>query len=298
MLDSLLVKITKEFPKRNTTCIKNLLILVLGILESKTLCLNEIKDHLGKITGNFETKSLSHYKRLTRIVKDYSFSSLWLEILICINKQFRLKSKYLILDGSSWQRGKVKHHMLTLCSVHQKVAIPIYFDDLRKKGTSHQKERISFFKKVKKRYNIEGKILLADREYLGKKWFNFLIINKIDFVIRLKTNTYCIAIDEAEGLSYEEMKQKVLKSKKRTKAVGKTFILEGIELQFVVAKNTKKKKDEPLVFFITNLQNHASNITNHYQNRWKIECCFQRLKSTGFKIEKINVEGKSRFKLF
>ena len=25
--------------------------------------------------------------------------------------------------------------------------------------------------------------------------------------------------------------------------------------------------------------------------------CFQRLKSTGFKIEKINVEGKSRFKL-
>ena len=93
------------------------------------------------------------------------------------------------------------------------------------------------------------------------------------------------------------MKQKVLKSKKRTKAVGKTFILEGIELQFVVAKNTKKKKDEPLVFFITNLQNHASNITNHYQNRWKIECCFQRLKSTGFKIEKINVEGKSRFKL-
>lgn len=116
-------------------------------------------------------------------------------------------------------------------------------------------------------------------------------------MIRLKTDTYCAAINEAEGLNYEEMKQKVLKSKKATKSLGKIFILEGMKLQFVVAKNTKKKKDEPLIFFITNLQNKSSDITNHYRNRWKIECCFQRLKSTGFKIEKINVEGKSRFKL-
>lgn len=155
MLDSLLIKITKEFPKRNKTCLKNLMILVLGILESKSLCLNEIKDDLGKITGDSSTQPLSHYKRLTRTVKDYCYSGLWLEILVCINRQFRLKSKYLILDGSSWQRGKVKHHMLTLCAVYQQVAIPIYFDDLRKKGNSHQKERISFFKKAKKNINLK-----------------------------------------------------------------------------------------------------------------------------------------------
>jgi len=297
MLDSLLIKVTKEFPNRNKTCIKNMLILVLGILESKTLCLNEIKDDLGKVTGDLSTQPLSHYKRLTRTVKDYCYSGLWLEILVYINRHFRLKSHYLILDGSSWQRGKVKHHMLTLCTIYQQTAIPIYFDDLRKKGNSNQKERISFFKKAKKKYHLENKILLADREYLGKKWFNFLLINRIDFIIRLKANTYCDAINQAEGLSYEEMKQKVLRSKKATKSIGKVFVLEGIKLQFVVAKNTKKKKNEPLVFFITNLQSSSSEITTHYRNRWKIECCFQRLKSTGFKIEKINVEGKSRFKL-
>jgi len=46
------------------------------------------------------------------------------------------KPKYLALDGTSWEYGKKKIHLLTLSVVINKVSIPIWWIELDKKGIS------------------------------------------------------------------------------------------------------------------------------------------------------------------
>lgn len=298
MLETLLDTITPYFPNRGRTCLKNVLILCLCMLDLETVCLNRLKKHVGKITGKPHVGANSHYKRLIRIFDSYAFSSLWLELLKYGFSLFRLQSEYLLLDGTSWKHGQRWYHFLTLCVVYRGAAIPIYWIDLAKHGTSNFKERRKLLKKAMKHFNLKDKTLLADREYIGVDWAKFLIASEIDFVIRLRHKTYKARINEAEGNSYEALKRKVLRSKKAYKALGKHFDLEGLALFFVVAKSPKADPKEPLIFLMTNLKNLSpAKVASIYLIRWKIEHCFRHMKSNGFQLEAINLKGKSRTKL-
>ena len=297
MKESLVAKITKQLPKRNKTCVKNLLILAMGILVKETVCLNKIKGAVGAITGKTSTQPASHYKRLIRIFDDYSFSSLWLELLQVAFTLLRLKSDYLLLDGTSWQKGNRKIHYLTLCVVYQGVAIPIYWEDLQKKGVSNLKERKRVIRKAMKYYNLKDKILLADREYIGAEWFCFLKDNHIEFVIRLRKKNYKEAVNAAEGKSYRTLEKKALRSSKVGKALGKSITLQGQSFSFVVVKNPKADTEEPLIYLLSSLEEAPACIAARYPIRWKIETCFKHLKSNGFDLEEMNLATKSRCQL-
>lgn len=273
------------------------MLLAKGIIIKETVCLNKIKGAVGSITGKTGTKPSSHYKRLIRIFDRYSFSSLWLELLQLAFGLLRLKSDYLLLDGTSWEKGSLRIHYLTLCVVYQGVAIPIYWEDLQKKGNSSTKERKRVIRKAMKYYNLKDKILLADREYIGEDWFSFLKDNEIDFVIRLRKKNYKEAVNAVSGKSYGNLERKALRSRKAGKAVGKGILLQGQCFSFVVVKNPKPDATEPLIYLLSSLQKAASNIAARYPIRWKIETCFKHLKSNGFNLEAMNLEGKSRNKL-
>jgi len=294
MLYPLLDKITEEFPKRSRTCIKNVLILALGIITKETVCLNKIKGAVGNMMENPTTQSSSHYKRLIRVFNDFAFSSLWLELLTFVFRVLRLKSNYLLLDGTSWQRGNKRIHFLTLCILYKEVAIPIYWINLQKKGCSNFKERKEIIKKAKKRFNITGKILLADREYIGKEWFEYLVDTKIEFVIRIRKSDYKKAVNAAEGKSYEAMERKVLKSKKVGKTVGKQIVLDGMKLTIVMVKNPKSNTKDPVIYLLSNRMETPAKIAAHYPIRWKIEVCFKHLKSNGFDLQAINLKGRHK----
>lgn len=297
MLESLVSKVTKFFPKRKKSCLKNILLLCLCILDKNTVNLNKAKDAAGKVLGNTTTAPSSHYKRLIRIFDDFSFSSLWIELLRYGVQLLRLKYDHLILDGTSWKSGSRWFHYMTLCIVYKKVAIPIFWLDLNKHGNSNTKERKKLITKALRFFDLKGKVLLADREYIGQEWFKFLIDKGLDFNIRSKVNTYVEAINGSPGKSYEELVNKVQRSKVPTKALRKKFVLNGMELYFVVAKNRKPNAKEPLMFLITNVDKPASFLVGTYSIRWKIEQCFFHLKSNGFDLESLNLEGQSRCKL-
>jgi len=294
MIESLLLKITGYFPKRDKPCVRNLLILSMCILMKETICLNKLKGSVGLVTEKENIQPNSHYKRFIRIFDQYAFSSLWLELLKFVFHLLRLKSDYLLLDGTSWKKGEKWYHYLTLCVVYQNVAIPIYWEDLDKHGTSNFKERKRLIKKALRHFNLVNKTLIADREYIGTDWFNYLINSEIDFVIRLKHKTYKEAINQSKGKAYEQMIRKVMASKIPDKALSKSFKLEGMSLNFVVVKNPKKNAKEDVLFLITNIQKPASHIVRIYPIRWKIEHCFKHLKSNGFHLECINLKGHAR----
>lgn len=300
MLDSLLNKITEEFPNYRASVVKNILLLSLCMLHQESICLHKISKVVGLFLGNHQSKHSAHVKRFYRLLSVYAFSRLWLDLLYYAFSLLRLESKYLVLDGTSWfarSKGTHYHHYLTLSVVYQGVAIPILWIDLRKQGLSNQKQRIMLLKKAKKRFQLEGKILLADREYIGKHWFKFLIENKIDFVIRVRSKNYKEEVSAASGKSYDRLVNKVLNSKKPSKVVGKIFEMEGMTLQLVIAKNPHPEAKDHLVYLITNLLEHPIKVASKYPIRWQIEMCFKHLKSNGFDLEKMNVEGYARQQL-
>lgn len=273
------------------------MLLCLGILDKETINLNKVKNAIGRLSGKTETAADSHYKRLIRIFNNFSFSSLWIELIGFGVNLMRLKSTYVLLDGTSWKSGSRWFHYTTLCIVYNDVAIPIFWLDLNKQGNSNLKERKKLISKAFRFFDLTGKTLVADREYIGKDWFKFLIDKGLNFVIRSKTNTYKTAINDSPGKSYDELISKVLRSKVPYKALRKLFYLNGLKLYFIVAKNPDVDSNERFILLISNLKEPASRLASIYLKRWKIEHCFFHLKSNGFNLESINLQSKSRRRL-
>ena len=304
-LRPLLTKFTPNLLPGNheATCLKNTLVLTLALLRRQTVCLNKLKGVVGSITGRVDTKADSHYKRLIRFFDDYSTSSLWIDLICMGLRLLRLDFEHLIIDGTTWQRaGGRWHHYLTLCIVYREVAIPIFWIDLAKRGSSSYAERVELFTQASKHFNLEGKTLLADREYIGAEWFKFLIDSKIDFVIRSRDQSYFGLIDRTSprgSRSVEATIDKVLRSKKPAKALRLAFTLEdGTQLWAVIAKNPHPEAREDFMILLTNRgQDDPYRVVLAYRKRWKIEHCFRQLKSNGFELEHFNLATLKRQRL-
>jgi hypothetical protein len=300
MLKPLLDKITPYLSNQESSTVTNLMIVVMAMLDKRTVCINKLKSAVGGIIDKPSTKVQSHYTRLIRFFRDHSSGDLWIHIVRCGLQLLRLDSRYLALDGSSWQAGGVWQHYITLCIVYRGVAIPIFWTDLAKQGSSSIAERITLFDRALKYFVLRGKVLLADREYIGIEWFNYLIDKQIDFVIRSRDYSYFALIDEfSSGRTVEEMIAKAMRSRKANKAVSKAFRLseDGPTLWIVVAKNPHPEGKEDFMILITSLDQNAYTTVADYLKRWKIEHCFRQLKSNGFDLEKMNLGSVKRRRL-
>ena len=297
MLNSLQDKITKEFPKVDATSLKNILALTLGVLFQETTCLNKVKNNIGSILGNSQTSASAHYKRLNRIFQDHSDGDLWQKILLISARHMLEKSHYIMIDGSSWEKNGVTFHFLTLAVLYKGVAVPIYFMNLEKKGISNSEERIDLFKEASKIFNLQGKILLADREYASGDFIRYLIGNGYKFILRVKAN-YLLSHWCDEKRSQEYVRDKVLNSKIPGKSMRVKMKFEANDgCSMVISRNDDARAKEPVFYFITNLSKSAYKVSDDYRLRWKIETCFKHLKSNGFNLEKMNVRGANRCRL-
>ena len=305
-------EITLFFPDHEDHIIKNLLICTQGIYAAKSTNLNEVKDELGTILINQSTtKPESNYQRLIRffnipdeekeaMIKSLLFFSFYL--LKSKGKQ----PKYLALDGTSWEYGEKKIHLLTLSIVINGVSIPIWWEDLDKKGTSNFEERKDLMQKALRMYDLSGMILLADREYIGEQWFNYLKDKGLNFVIRLKKGIYKDYIDNQRvGINedykhqkwrYIGMEREAVKQRYKNCGVSKCVKILGKNYTFLIFKNPKIDAEEPLVYFLSTLTK-KKKIVKAYPIRWSIETCFKHLKSNGFDLEALNLKKSGKIKL-
>lgn len=149
----------------------------------------------------------SHYRRLTRFMdKQSQRPAFQLDVQRQVFRMLRRrKYTHLLLDGSSWKRGGQKYHYLVLSVLAGSVAIPIYWKQLEKIGSSSQAERKALFEEARQYFDLTGMTLLADREYIGYEWFSYLKDQKINFVIRLRFSNYFQVVDNQPGKSYQQM---------------------------------------------------------------------------------------------
>ena len=115
-------------------------------------------------------------------------------------------------------------------------------------------------------------------QFIGEKWLSFLVSKKIDFIIRMSKTCYKKPISESLGFVYSKLEKMALKAKKTKKSVLKQFQIKGNTYSVVIIKNDKDDPLEPLMYFISTLQN-KTEILDGYRIRWQVEICFKHLKS-------------------
>ena len=154
---------------------------------------------------------------------------------------------------------------------------------------------------------MKNKRLLADREYIGRDWFDFLSARGIDFVIRLPKGSYQKEVDSwteqtshketAQHLSYSALERRAKQPKYRRKGVAKEVWIKGRKYLLVIVRNKNWQPGdapkEELLYLLTTL-NKRTKAIKAYKVRWSIECCFKHLKSKGFNLEAINVVGDEK----
>ena len=193
------------------------------------------------------------------------------------------------MDGTEWKIGSFELHVLVLAAQVNGIAIPVYFKVYQHKGVLSENERINFIRKSLVIINLEGKLLVADREFVGKEWLSSLIEMKVNFIIRLRKRMYQSPV-ELSGHDYKKLEKKALK-KGYSQAV---FKLDGKWYKIEMWKSTIQ--NEPIIYLITNIL-HKKRIGKQYAKRWKIEYCFKHLKTNGFNLEDMSLTDLKKIRL-
>lgn len=58
--------------------------------------------------------------------------------------------------------------------------------------------------------DLQGKLLITDREFIGREWFAFLVEFKLNFIVRLKKGVYRDLFEISRN-SYSNLEKKYLK---------------------------------------------------------------------------------------
>jgi len=151
-----------------------------------------------------------------------------------------------------------------------------------KRGNSNTEERKDILEKFINIFGAEKiDFLVADREFIGEKWFDWLESKKINFLIRIRNN---IKI-------YDEMNRKVNVSNllfgvenddfsifDKTKIFGRELYLGGV----------KSSKSSDKLILVSNAK-MSKNSLEIYRKRWEIETMFGVFKSKGFNMEESKI---------
>jgi hypothetical protein len=191
-------KVKDYFPKHGNPCIENFILLMECILQTRTVCLYKCRDKVSRLKriNNGKCSENSCYMRLIRFFKMKAIGEFIMGIQRLMFSISATNLEYLIVDRSNWKRGKKSINLLTIGSLMNEAFIPFYWLQLNNKGGgSKLQERTALIEGIRylaKRAgkSLQASILLADREFIGQNWFEYLRSEKISFVIRMKAKMY------------------------------------------------------------------------------------------------------------
>ncbi|MBM0745288.1 hypothetical protein JOY44_28040 (plasmid) [Phormidium sp. CLA17] len=157
---------------------------LIALLQVKTVNFSELA------TGfSGKTQIDSHYKRLQHFFRSYELN--YTEIAQTVVVLMDIPEPWtLSLDRAEWRFGDCVFNILMLGVVHEGVAFPLVWCLLDKRGNSNSDERMRLFNQLLERFGEqEITCLTADRELVGKDWFEYLLHDPLTpFRIRIREN--------------------------------------------------------------------------------------------------------------
>jgi transposase len=169
------------------------------------------------------------------------------------------------------------------------MAIPVRWVLLDKRGNSNTQERIDILAGFIKQFgkaSIRG--VLADREFIGEKWFKYLKKQEINFIIRIKK--------DAKTTSGQGREVQVKSLFRHLKAAEHCTIEEPRLITGVWVYLTALRLSDGELLIIASSKNDGRQALEYYKERWQIETLFGCLKSRGFNLEETRVTDLERIK--
>ncbi|MEE1578089.1 MAG: IS4 family transposase [Deltaproteobacteria bacterium] len=254
---------------------------IVALLKVKTVNLVEIAT---AFSGR--AKKDSKYRRIKRFFQSFQVDAFTIACLISQLLPIREATWVLAMDRTNWKLGKEAINVLMLGIAHQGIAFPILWMLLSKTGNSNTAERICLMDRFLSCFGVEKiNFFTADREFLGKEWFSYLLEKLIAFRIRIREN---MLISNARGILVPA------KTLFRDLRVGEHKILEGkrkvlgIDL-YVIGLLLP---DGEYLILVTH--KHPETALDDYAKRWGIETLFGAFKSRGFRFEETHMTDPER----
>lgn len=201
------------------------------------------------------------------------------------------KNLVLVLDRTNWKFGSSNINILMLGVCYKNMAIPLMFKMLDKRGNSDTWERIALMKNFIRWFGKDSiDCLLADREFIGKGWLDFLNSNKIAYHIRSRNNfkVFCFDKNVEKPVFWLFNKLKGGEFYHHPKIIR----INGV-LCYVSGMKTLGK-DGKLDFLILISFKKPEESLQYYKKRWQVETLFKAFKSSGFDIESTHVTDQKR----
>lgn len=228
----------------------------------------------------------SNYRRLQRFFNGFAVDQLTLTrlLLALLPEQKRV---ILTMDRTMWRFGGRYHNVLMIAACGEGIAIPLVWCMLPKEGCSNTQTRIDLLE-VLFRVLAPEKVasLVADREFVGIRWFRYLKQRKLPFVIRVRSWFYLSTRKggrvRAQRMVAHLRPGEVLILRKRRTVCGQSL--------FVCAIAPEKGTD--VVVLVGTEMAHRS--LAFYRKRWQIETLFAALKSRGFDLEATHLKDAER----
>lgn len=240
--------------------------------------------NLKKVSLGFESKAKpdSVYRRIQRFFSEFEVDS-DLVAKFVISK-LPPGPYTLSMDRTNWKFGKANINILTVGIVYKKIAFPVAWILLDKQGNSNTNERIRVMEKILKLIpNHQIEHLLADREFIGKKWFLWLKQKKISFVIRIKENFQIVRRGK---------KRSIKTSFRCLKEMRAISIKDPLEICGVRLFVTGTRVDGEYCIVVSDFS--KANTIEIYLRRWAIETFFGCIKSRGFEMENTHMTDPER----
>ena len=197
----------------------------------------------------------------------------------------------LCLDRTNWKIGSRDVNILMLAITTPRFRVPLIWTVLDKAGNSNVDERIALMRRYLALFGPGSvQLLLADREFIGLKWLNFLDANAIPFAIRVKAGLI-VTTEDGRSLSLRSWLTKCRAARK----FRATFPAQGDAEALTLTFAAKRIRGGDLLIIASNAPN--KNGLNAYRRRWSIECLFGDAKTRGLNLEDTRLQIAAKLHL-
>ena len=245
-----------------------------------------------RLALGFDTaaKKESNLRRIQRFFATYILDHDLIAKLIF--KLLPKQDKYeLTMDRTNWKFGDANINILVLGVVHQGVAFPLLFKMMDKFGNSNTLERKELLERYNSLFGFETiDALVADREFVGSEWLDYLNLNKISYHIRIRENFDVIIPRNNSKVRaswlFNDLKMGQFKHHPKIVFINKVAC-------YLSASVIKSKTGQSEYQFLISFNNPIKS-AECYKRRWQIETMFKALKSSGFNLEDTHLKDQER----
>jgi hypothetical protein len=184
------------------------------------------------------------------------------------------RPKRLALERTNWKLGGRDINVLVLSLISRRFQVPLMWMFLPHQGSSNTRQRVQLMRRYLALFGAGSiELLLAEREFIGADWLEFLCKNNILFAIRLREKM-TLRIN-GKPCSFASL----LRKNRRGAWQGRREGVSG-ELHFAA----RRLPGGEALIIATNTPD-ASRALSHYRKRWGIKCMFANQKTRGLNLE-------------